>query len=346
MQKSKVAYATFTGKAAEVLRKKGNENACTLHKLLYEHVPMPGGGFLRKRKRALDCTIVVVDEISMVPKEITDLLFTHNVYVICLGDPFQLPQINKDDDNHLLDNPHIFLTEIMRQAEESEIVRLSMDIRNGKEIKYQNGSEVKVYPKSELVDGMYTWADQVIVSKNATRIGINNQVRSMLGFDGAPKDGDKLVCLRNYWDDCSDYAGDALVNGTTGILRLPKDEIITFPFYARTVKKQVDIIRGNLEIGEDQFSDLMMDKEQIVNGEFSLDWRDSYKLGKLKAKIGDVVPKQFDYGYAITVWKAQGSEWDKVLAIEEDFPFDPETHQRALYTMVTRAKEKLVLLLN
>ena len=35
----KVAYATYTGKAAEVLRKKGNEGACTLHRLLYNHIP-------------------------------------------------------------------------------------------------------------------------------------------------------------------------------------------------------------------------------------------------------------------------------------------------------------------
>ena len=33
VQKERVCYATFTGKAAEVLRKKGNENACTLHRL-------------------------------------------------------------------------------------------------------------------------------------------------------------------------------------------------------------------------------------------------------------------------------------------------------------------------
>ena len=39
----KVAYATYTGKAAEVLRKKGNPNAMTLHKLLYDSIPRQGG---------------------------------------------------------------------------------------------------------------------------------------------------------------------------------------------------------------------------------------------------------------------------------------------------------------
>lgn len=109
-----IAYASFTGKAAEVLRKKGNPNAMTMHRLLSDSVPRPAGGFMHKPKPALGFTIVVVDEVSMVPKSLMDQLFKHKVYVICLGDPFQLPPIDTDEDNHLLDHPHIFLDEIVR----------------------------------------------------------------------------------------------------------------------------------------------------------------------------------------------------------------------------------------
>lgn len=56
-------------------------------------------------------------------------------------------------------------------------------------------------------------------------------------------------------------------------------------------------------------------------------------------------PFEFAYAYGITVWKAQGSEWDKVLGYEEAFPYDRETKQRCAYTLVTRAKEKLVYIL-
>ena len=125
-----VCYATFTGKAAQVLLKKGNKNVSTLHKLLYDSFPQITGGFIRKPKTEIDYKIVVVDEVSMAPKTLMDLLFRHRVHVICLGDPFQLPPVDKDQDNHLLDNPHIFLDEIMRQAAESEIIRLSSQIRN------------------------------------------------------------------------------------------------------------------------------------------------------------------------------------------------------------------------
>lgn len=101
----------------------------TLHRLLYDHVPRPGGGFFKKPKLSLEYDIVVVDEVSMVPKSMIEKLIAHQVYVIFLGDPFQLPQIDKDETHDLLDHPHIFLDEVMRQAAESEIIQLTMKIR-------------------------------------------------------------------------------------------------------------------------------------------------------------------------------------------------------------------------
>ena len=61
-------------------------------------------------------------------------------------------------------------------------------------------------------------------------------------------------------------------------------------------------------------------------------------------KIGDIIPREFAYGYAITCHKSQGSEFEKVLVLEESFPFEKKEHARWLYTACTRASEKLVLL--
>ena len=83
-----VCYATFTGKAAEVLRKKGNKNAMTLHKLLYKSIPKPNGDFIRIPVPYVPYKVVIVDEVSMAPKTLMNLLFSHDVHVICLGDPF------------------------------------------------------------------------------------------------------------------------------------------------------------------------------------------------------------------------------------------------------------------
>lgn len=344
VESSKVAYATYTGKAAEVLRKKGNPGACTLHKLLYDHFPMPGGGFYRKPKTELDVTIVVVDEVSMVPKPMVDLLFKHKIYVIFLGDPFQLPQIDKDTENHLLDKPHIFLDEIMRQAAESEIIQLTMKIRNGESLDLFKGNEVQIFKKNEFNTGMMTWADQIIVATNATRQSINQQMRKILGYSGLPQHGERMICLRNYWGDCND-AGDALVNGTTGIIENPFESFRRIPSYIKNDRRDLPTIVGNfIPDGGIEFHSIEMDKEMIMTGEKCVDWRVAYQLGKLKPKIGDIVPKEFAFAYAITCHKAQGSEWEKVLVVEEGFPFAKEEHARWLYTACTRASEKLVLL--
>ena len=343
IEESKVCYATFTGKAAEVLRKKGNRNAITLHRLLYDSIPRPAGGFFRKPKAQLDYTIVVVDEVSMAPKTLMNLLLSHQVYVICLGDPFQLPPIDKDEDNHLLDHPHIFLDEIMRQEAESEIIQLTMKIRNQQPIDYMDGNEVKVINKDNLNTGMLLWADQVLTATNAKRIAINNQMRGLMGRGPEPEDGDKVICLRNYWDDLS-MNGDPLVNGTIGTLRNSFQTWREIPRWVKSNIRKFDVLQADLIIDNDIYENVEMDRKMILTGEKCADWRLAYQLGRLKPKYGDIVPKEFTYGYAITGHKAQGSQWPKVLVIEENFPFQKEEHARWLYTVCTRPEQKLVLL--
>ena len=344
VKETDVCFACFTGKAAQVLLKKGNKNVITLHKLLYKSIPKESGGFVRIPNPSIPYKIVIVDEVSMAPKTLMDLLFKHNVYVICLGDPFQLPPVDKKEDNHLLDAPHIFLDEIMRQAQESEIIQLSMAIRENRPIEVFQGKEVQILNKEELNTGMLTWADQILVATNATRVSINAQMRKLLNFGEQPQDGDKIICLRNYWDCFSDNE-EPLVNGTIGIL---KNSFLTKRYLPNIVKSidglsHIDLIMGDFISDSGMyFHSLEMDKKMINTGEFSLDWKTVYQLNR-NPKTRDIPPLEFTYGYAITCHKAQGSEWDKVLVIEEKFPFDKIEHARWLYTAVTRSSEKLVL---
>ena len=336
-----VIYATFTGKAAQVLLKKGNQNVTTLHKLLYKHIPLTNGGFKRIRKNCIEYKIVIVDEVSMAPKSLMDVLFSHqNVYVICLGDPFQLPPVDKNEDNHLLDKPHIFLDEIMRQAAESEIIRLSMKIRNFELFTNFRGNEVQVLNKAELSTGMLTWADQILVGTNKTRVAINNEMRALLGRGENPEDGDKIICLRNYWDTFSNEE-NPLVNGTIGYIQNSFNTFRVFPKYL--YPNQIFILQGNfISDSGDTYEGLEMDKYMILTGEQCVDWKTAVQIRSSK-KYRDALPMEFTYGYAITTHKAQGSEWDKVLIIEERFPFDEVEHARWLYTAVTRSAQKLVL---
>lgn len=344
VEEDRVCYCAFTGKAAEVLRKKGNKNVSTLHRLLYEHIPRPAGGFFRRPKPRIGYDVIVVDEVSMAPQSLIELLFSHKVYVVCLGDPFQLPPIDKDENNHLLDHPHVFLDEIVRQAQESEIIRLTMQIRNQEPIDYIDGHEVMVIPQNELNTGMLQWGDQILTATNAKRQSINNQMRTWMGRTEGPVDGDKIICLRNYWEDSS-VNGDALVNGTIGILSNSFQTIRELPRFIGSNIKHFDVLVGDLIVPETQdiYSMVEIDHHMMLTGEKCCDWRLSYQLGKLKPRYGEIVPKEFTYAYAITTHKSQGSEWDKVVVLEEKFPFDRIEHARWLYTAATRASEKLVL---
>lgn len=340
-----VIYTSFTGKATQVLQKKGNKNVSTLHKLLFESIPKPDGTFFRKPVEFIPYKIVIVDECSMVPKELLQRLIKYNVHIICLGDPGQLPPINKNEDNHLLDHPHIFLDEIMRQEAESEIINLTMDIRAGKPLTRCQGKEVQVLNKDELTTGMLLWADQIICAKNETRIALNNQMRDLLGRSGGPQDGDKVICLKNNWDIYS-VNDNPLVNGTIGYL---KDSFSTYINLPKQITsdgqpKKLDILTANfISDTEEDYGILNMDKQLITTGVPGLDWKTSYKMGR-NWRFQDKIPDQFTYGYAITCHKSQGSEWDNVLVIEEGFPFEKEEHKQWLYTAATRAAKKLVII--
>ena len=341
-----VCYVAYTGKAATVLQQKGCTNAMTAHKLLYWASPTPSGKFIFKPKTKLDgyYQVIVVDEISMLPKSMWELLLKHKIYILALGDPGQLPPINKDEDNHILDNPHIFLDEIMRQAQESEIIRLSMHVREGKPISDFKavGAQVQIYNPSQMVDGMYSWADQILCATNAKRIEINNFVRQQKGFNlTEPQLGDKIISLRNHWDTLSLSGSCALTNGAIGTITDFNINQITLPKFLGG--DTVDYMMTNMQLEDnDEFIQLPIDYQCLKGGQSTLGPKQIYYLNKVEY-LPDA-PFEFAYAYAITTHKAQGSEWDKILVFEERFPFDKEEHKRWLYTAVTRAKEKLVII--
>ena len=281
----------------------------------------------------------------MLPKEMWELLLSHHRYVIALGDPFQLPSIFPEADNHVLDHPHIFLDEIMRQALDSEIVRCSMWIREGKSLSSYpvENKEVMVLPKYKLTDDMLLWADQVICATNRERQSINNKIRGLKGFGPEPEIGDKIINLSNHWDFGSDneYESIPLTNGSIGYITSMLKDQIYIPHYI--YNKPIDILYTDMvdEDGE-KYTNIPADYNYFMTGNKTLTGHQEFLMRKKK----DLPLPPFDvtYGYAITGHKAQGSEYDKVLVIEEKFPFDKITHARWLYTCCTRASKRLVLI--
>lgn len=287
-------------------------------------------------------SVIVVDEVSMLPKKMWNLLITHGIYVIALGDPGQLPPVSKDDDNQVLECPHVFLDEIMRQAQESEIIRLSMHIREGKPLEEFQcaGQQVQIFTPDQVVSGMYEWADQILCATNATRTSINNFVRQQKGFGEEPEIGDKIISLRNHWEEFSRSGNWALTNGAIGTITKYSKDSVYVPRYI--YDKPIQFLFTSMELEDkDTFNFLPIDYIALKTGQSPLTSKQQYQMSVNKKCPKP--PYEFAYAYGITCHKAQGSEWDKVLVFEEKFPFDPEEHKRWLYTAVTRAKEKLVI---
>ena len=81
-----VAYVAYTGKASLVLQNKGCEGAMTSHKLLYNTKEKVDGTYEHIPKDKLDeqYKLIIVDEISMLPDELWQLLLSHKTPIIAL----------------------------------------------------------------------------------------------------------------------------------------------------------------------------------------------------------------------------------------------------------------------
>ena len=139
----KVAFAAFTGKAALVMRAKGCVGASTIHSLIYraresgEETPSFD---LWDEAPASKAKLIVIDECSMVDADLGRDLLSFGVPVLVLGDPAQLPPISGG--GFFTDaEPDMMLTEVHRQAQDNPIVRLSMDVREGRALAYGDDGE-------------------------------------------------------------------------------------------------------------------------------------------------------------------------------------------------------------
>lgn len=340
-----VCFATFTGKAAQVLIDRGNKNCMTLHKLLYKATRLPNGKFIYKPVDGIPYKLIIVDEVSMTPASMLDELFKHHCHVIMLGDPFQLPVINKKDSHDFLDYPHIFLDEIMRQEAKSGIITLSMKIREYQNYRSFDSEDAVVFSKDKLNNNLLLWADIILTATNKTRIAVNTAVRRLLGKESYIDEGDKLINLHNEWEKLSSN-DNPLTNGVIGYLTNIYESYVPFPERIGVQGNKVDVICGDFisETGEN-FGSVQIDKKCLITGEPTLTPRQKYLISR-DIKLKDTMPFEMTYGYCVTGHKAQGASWPKVLVLEENFPSAREEHARWLYTACTRSEKKCVIISN
>jgi len=192
-----IRYVAYTGKAALVMKNKGLE-ATTIHSLIYEPREDEKGDIYFKKlyKLASSIKLIIVDEASMIGKELQKDLESFRIPILYVGDSGQLPPISKDIIS-LMNNANFTLQKIHRQALDNPIIWLSNEVRQGKYIKPGRYGE-SVLKTNNLHFETLTKSNQILCGKNATRININNQMRKGYGFNNIyPEVNDKLICLRN-----------------------------------------------------------------------------------------------------------------------------------------------------
>jgi ATP-dependent exoDNAse (exonuclease V) alpha subunit len=323
-----VQFAAFTGKAAQVLRSKGAVNARTIHSLIYrprgeETVEDEATGktsiapmfSINRQSPIAKAKLVVVDECSMVDEELGRDLLSFGTPVLVLGDPAQLPPISGGGffTEH---EPDFLLTEIHRQARDNPIIRLALDVREGREFMRGDYGTAQVIGRDEVTQDLVLSADQVLVGVNRTRRRYNQRLRQLKGFEAAyPQAGDKLVCLRN-------DPAKGLLNGSLWKVMTSSRE---------TVKPGINLMVSPEEDDPDRgVAKIKLLKAAFEDQETEIPW-------STKKRYDD-----FDYGYALTVHKAQGSQWNDVVLFDESYAFK-DTRQRWLYTAITRAAERLTV---
>lgn len=315
-----VLFIAPTGKAASRLRQKGCRGAKTLHQFVYRVLGEDEEGdpnFVEKHTRDERPRLIVLDEASMVGQYDMKALLKIGIPVLMLGDLGQLPPVKAPD---FLNADHVDfeLTEIMRQAGESNIIRAAGFVRQGKRLPLREYDDVQVRAGKPPLEELLEHADeaaQILCSYNSTRVGTNNAIREALGFSGpTPQVGEKVMCWFN-------QHGKNFMNGEQGI-------VLGFR----------EIPAEDTEEGDAQEMQLLVLRSLTNGREISVKFNPlSFSEDPEVAKEALKAPGGFQFGYCCTIHKSQGSEWDNVLMIEE--PMGDTS--KLFYTGYTRAAKRL-----
>lgn len=337
-----IQLAAPTGRAAKRLSELCGMEARTIHRLLEAGYGAGGRlAFQRSATNPLDCDVVILDEVSMADIALMQALveaLPHGARLVLVGDADQLPPVGPG--NFLRDLiasgkvPTTHLTEIFRQAQQSDIVMNAHAINEGHEPHASaKDGDFFIMKKADPAAVIQTVAElcrerlpryygfnpsQIQVLAPAKRQGagtyaLNRMLQEALNppaegkaekrfGDTVFRQGDRVMQVRNNYDilwerEDGKEAGSGMFNGDVGeILQIfPAQECLLIRFDDKMATYTFDML-GELELA-----------------------------------------------YAMTVHKAQGSEFDAVIVALSSGVSRRLLTRNILYTAITRARRLLVL---
>ena len=311
---SRSVVGAYTGKAVHVLHRKGIVDASTIHSMIYNCEVQKDGSFefFLKPKIEGNPRLIIIDEASMISRELYNDLRSFDVPILFVGDPGQLEPIG--DNPNLMAKPDFVLSKIHRQAESSPIIRFASEIRQGGVAKEKTEDGLCIRSKVGFDIPLAATFDQVICARNKTRTDINRRFRKFLD---KPTDRlqplDKIIVLRN--------------NMSFGVFN-------GMILYIDLILERTDLYTKVDAHDETQkkFNNLL-----IWNEPFQKELPKDFIVPKFNKQSLIVA----DWGYCITCHKSQGSEWEKVLIWFEWMPPQVWDNKRWSYTAITRAAKEL-----
>lgn len=335
----RLKLAAPTGRAAKRMADLTGAQAQTIHRLL-EVDFAAGGGFKRNAENPLSCDVLIIDEVSMVDT----LLFSSllgalrgKTRLILVGDSNQLPSVGAGNILHdLIDSgrvPMVELREIFRQAAESLIVTNAHRIVHG-EMPVLNDRTNDFF-------FMPTQSDSETV-----RLVIDlcrNRLPKAYGY--SPFDDIQVLCPSRKGD-----AGTVSLNAALQLALNPpagaKQEISYGEALFRTGDKIMQT-RNDYDVewrrGAEKCHGIFNGDIGVIRTVDKVNNRLSIDFEGREAVYGIDMLKKVEHAYAVTIHKSQGSEYPcVVLALPEGM--DILCYRNLLYTAVTRAKSKLIVI--
>jgi len=270
-----------------------------------------------------DLDLIILDEVSMVNAKLAADIESYGVPILVLGDPAQLPPV--EGGGYYTDaEPDHMLTDVQRQAVDNPVLELATRVRQSTTGSLGlTGADMTPASVAEAMEH-----DQVLCWTNRRRWAMITVMRRLLQRpEGVPVAGDKIMCLTNN-KDIGVFNGEQFeVLGTVHSDGGPVLKVRTEAGAERVIQMFADGFQGRE----------MQDQAKSTN--------QGQKGFRMLAT----------FAQAITVHKAQGSEWDSVYLVNEtpgmiSMTSKRKGHQEAIaearrwvYTGATRAKEKLTI---
>ena len=315
---TEVALAAPTGRAAKRLEELTDHPAVTVHRLLGAQGTT--GGFARNEEWPLDADVVVVDEASMLDVELTAALLEacpDGTHLLLVGDPAQLPSIGP---GHVLGDlidsgavPVTELTTLHRQAAGGAIARLATGVRGGELVQVESPDrEVVIVPATGSAEA----------AKRVVQL-VTDSIPRALGIDPATV---QVVTPVHRGP-----AGTIELNKALKAQLNPGDGTV----FGFDVGDRVVATANHLDIEPIGFAN---GEVGVVTGTGEGSLTIDFSSGPVTV-TGSAL-SDLRHGWAITVHRAQGSEWPGVVVV-----LPPEAggmlSRPLVYTALTRAQRHL-----